>query len=296
MSYDFEQASKILEKLGVKFATEEDWRPKEPPRSPHPLPLFRKIHLPFSPEEWCNLAMSEGRDYVGGCCGSSSAMQDIINHVFRFESGWIDAKDLADLMNLQFQHNNEGDEVRNSDDLGDLKLIVKNWKKLSSWQKIAVIWYLIKDCYVPDMPAPREVNEVKDAIHISQRCLEFMDFHEFFHHDNAPESQTRAGKLMNLYRLIPALKTVWEKVGELKPPPLDEAFAMVSKERSGEILSNGFGLCVFTTRDEAEKLLELWRKDQALREDKRDDEKPIDEVIGIRRVRISVEKGLEFLD
>jgi hypothetical protein len=291
----FAGAAAVLKRLNVEFRQTEEWRDKPPPRRPHALPFFKGIKLPFTPEEWCDLMMNEGRYYVGGCCGTSSAVQDILGQVFRFETGWMDVEKLAEVAMLQVSHG-ERKERPNFKDLGDLDAAIKKWTELDPWQKLAVLWHLIKDCYVPKVPSapPHDLPPVEDAIDVLQTGLQALSIHRMFVREETPASQDRTERLMALYRLLPAIRTLHDKIGELDPGPL-EGYALIDREQGGKVAENGYGLCVYWTRAEAEKMLESWRSEDSEHKVKKD-RKPIDERIGIRPVRVSSEKGLEFLD
>lgn len=291
----FAEAAAILKSLNVEFGQTEEWRPKKPPRKPHPLPFFKSVRLPFTPEEWCRLMMSGGDCYIGGCCGTSSAMQDILARVFRFDSGWMDTEKLAELAMLYVGHG-ERKERPNFKALGNRDAAIKNWPRLDPWAKLAFLWHMVKDCHVPKVPSapPPELPPVENAIDILQQGLYALNFHGFFAPEDAPASQTQADRLMTLYRLLPALRTLSGKIGELNPGPL-EGYALIDKEGGGEVAVNGYGHCVYRTRDEAEAMLKTWRAEDDEHKLK-EERKPIDEQIGIRQVRVSMEKGIEFLD
>lgn len=291
----FTETAAILKRLNIEFRQAEEWRPKKPPRKPHPLPFFRSIRLPFTPEEWCGLMMSEGGSYIGGCCGTSSAVQDILAGVFRFDSGWMDTEKLAEVAMLLVGHG-ERDERPNFKALGNHDAAVKNWPSLDPWAKLAVLWHLVKDCHVPKVPSapPPELPPVENAISVLAQGLCALNFHGFFVPEDAPASQTQTDRLMTLYRLLPALLTLSGKIGELNPGPL-EGYALTDKGRGGEVAVNGYGHCVYRTKAEAEAVLETWRADDDVHESK-EERKPIDGRIGIRPVRVSMEKGIELLD
>ncbi len=312
MSRTFEEASEILKGLGTEFSEASEFRGEPPNREECPLPFFDSIHLPFTPEEWCRLCMGGGDYYVGGCCGNMSALQDELNDVFRIESGWVGASKLARIAQLNIEHDYDKDHLPNFAEIGDIDIVKMNWVSLSPWDKMAAVWHLVKDHYVPEKPSgfgkkhekrtvkkhkKRTVkNEIEIALHIARNGLSHLSHIEVFTpQEHRGQFQDSANKLMALYRVVPALRTLWLHIEKLGPPTLKEAFALFDKERD-DIASNRLGLCIYATREEAEKLLELWRKDDEVRKDKFKNFKPVDEYLTIRPVRVSVEKGLEFLD
>jgi len=81
-----------LEANGVRIHYEENWV-GEVGVDRHAEPDFsrvRSVYLGLTPKDWCAIGMHEGGSYVGGCGGTSSAIQDHVNSIFR-EGGWVDA-------------------------------------------------------------------------------------------------------------------------------------------------------------------------------------------------------------
>lgn len=100
----------------------------------------------------------------------------------------------------------------------------------------------------------------------------------------------------------PGLRTIYMKISELVPEPV-EGWALIDRDAGdGKIAENGTGLCVFATRADCERLIKLWEQtaeeheDEACTPRRLRERDPIRERMGIRPVRISVEGGVEFLD
>ncbi len=296
MRKTFDETVAILHQLGVDHGVEQDWRPKNPPRSPYPLPFFTNIHLPLNPSEWCSLVMREGEYYIGGCCGTTSYVQDIISHAFRFGSGWIEVSMLANIAEAMIGHE-EGDPP-NFKDGGDLDKAIEHFSMLDPWEKIATLWHLVKDYYVPEysIVQPEDASEPRKAVQTLEHGLNYLSWHWVFERpsDDIHSMQNNVGETLVLHRILPALKMLYERIKELDLGPF-EGYALCDKD-TGVIAENGYGLCIFSCAQDAEKLMEQWRSKWALREDKRENEKPVDDMFQIRRVRVSMENGIEFLD
>jgi len=313
---EFEQRVRMLETLGVEYHVEQEWRPNEPPREPHPIQVFKSVKLPLRPAEWCGLFMSDGPFYLGGCCGSMSHLQDLVCHKIRMEAGWFNIEELAEIAEIMIGHNGEdvGDELTfaqlpKGKSLGDMVAEFKGFledKKRSEqflmdpWMTMSLVWHITKDHYGPPVPSAYgdHVSELEKAIRIVSSGLEAISWSTFFRDTNhpapPPESQTKANRSMLLYRMLPAWKTLSEKIGELDLGPI-EGFALIEKEKGPEaICSNGHGLCVYESQKSVDEVLDLWRRQDE--EYEVQERKPIDERILVRRVQVSAEKGIEFLD
>lgn len=316
---EFEQRVKMLETLGVEYHVEQEWRPKEPPREPHPIRVFGSVKLPLRPAEWCGLFMADGPFYIGGCCGSMSHLQDKICHEIRMESGWFSIDTLSEIAEIMINH--DGDESNDTPDeltfahlpvgksLGDVVAEFKGFLEdekrsegflMDPWVVMSLVWHITKDHYGPQVPSAYgdHVSELDKAVNVVARGLESISWSTLFQDTNhpapPPESQTKANRSMRLYRLLPALKTLSERISELDLGPV-EGFALIEKEKGPEaICVNGHGLCVYETQEAVNEVLDLWRRQDE--EYEIQERKPIDGRIGVRRVRVSAEKGIEFLD
>jgi hypothetical protein len=255
-----------------------------------------------------SVTMNDGDHYLGGCCGAMSALQDAIEGVFRFESGWAKCRDLAQMAGIIANHDDVGAKVpwndlpKPIDELVvDLKLGPSGlaFDDLSPWEKIALCWHLVRDHYSPEVPHAihKNVAPLDAAIRILARSLEYFSLGHFFvpEGQDSEETQIEASKLIVLARLLPALKTVNEHIHELGVKPI-EGFALVDREQGPDaVCSNGYGYCVLATRAEADELFRLWvEQAEQYQEDER--KKHLHDHIGIRPVRVTREKGIEFLD
>lgn len=318
--FSFDEAAKVLKRLHVQFRQDYEYRGDCPNRARYNLPFFTSVRLPLSPLEWCAICMRDGCHYVGGCCSAESAVQDIMNSIFR-DSGWTTINEIAEIADTSIHHDDlDATGVPNFKHLGLLIDVVELWGQFDPWHKIAVVWHLTKDNYVPKAPEASRGNSdgVEEAMTVLEGGLRHLNIHRLFermdqhseaagideevrkqleHNRLQSASQGQTSKLLALYRILPALKTFTEKVNELNPGPL-EGFALVHKELAGDVVAkNGHGYCVYANKKDANEIMELWRKDDAERKDERGSNwKPIDERIVVRKVRVSVEKGIEFLD
>jgi hypothetical protein len=314
---EFDKRVAMLAALGAEVTFEEEYRPRDPPRSPHPLKLFKSVKLPLTAREWCELFMSDGAFYMGGCCGTMSALQDEICHNIRMDSGWFSIEKLAEIAETMIQHDcGEDDyaEVRfakipKSKSLGDLVATFQaalegpertSGNMIDAWQIMALIWHITKDHYGPKIPQAYgdHMSELEKATSLLARGFQSLSYEHLFRgavpgEDLGSLSQHKVGRAMTLYRLFPAWKEMNEKIGELNLGPL-EGFALIDKEKGPEeVCINGRGYCIFETQAEVDALMALWRQQD--KEYEVQDRQPIDERIGVRRVRVTAEKGIEFL-
>ncbi len=85
-----------------------------------------------------------------------------------------------------------------------------------------------------------------------------------------------------------------ERIDELQLGSV-EGFAIIDKEKGPDaVASNGYGHCIYATRGEVDAMFALWRKEDSAY--KEGDRIHIDQRMGVRPVRVTVEKGIEFLD
>lgn len=311
MSKEFEKRIEYLSKLGVEDAGyKNEWRPKKPPRKLYNLKIFNTIKLPFSAEEWCSLCMSDGGNYMGGCCGSMSHLQDIMNNIFRFDSGYISCEKLENIAQIMIEHGEEKAATawKNGKGIvfGELPMpLAKLMPKIkvgsiSPWDRIALIWHIVKGHYSPKTPDVfgDHVSDLDRSISILSKGLWNLQIGSLFadrEKDKQHKSQTKASRALLLSRLIPAIKTINEKVNELELGDI-KGYALIAKERGeDQIAHNNFGLCVFKTKKKVNELIQTWEEQAKLYDEPDSRPAPLKEQFGIRKVQISSEKGIEFL-
>jgi hypothetical protein len=300
----FKKACQLLRILKIEYGQEHDYgKQGTDKRHKFDIELFSNIKLPFSPLEWCQLCMKDGFHYMGGCCGTCSAIQDIVEQSFRFESGWISVHHLAEIAGLWESHGEDGKVIFSKE---PKKLYLKAFKAgfLTPWEKMALIWHIIKDYQNPRVPDGfgDHMQPADAAVSLLGRALQHLSIARSF--DSAEQnklegagSQKEAQYLITLSRVIPALHTLNEQITELAPPPF-EGFALIEKKakfRPEAICSNGMGLCIYRTQEEVDKTLAIWRENEAKYEETTAHKGKVDDRIGVCKVRITLEKGLEFI-
>ncbi|HVI40646.1 MAG TPA: hypothetical protein VM577_08300 [Anaerovoracaceae bacterium] len=306
---NFEQRCQLLTDLGSSFGKEYEYRTNKETgeRGPHDVDLFTSILLPLTPAEWCDMCMREGQNYLGGCCGNMSAMQDIINGIFR-DSGYVSCRDLEEFAEHAAHHDSFTDVPFDQLPLSleeFAPVMKREWANYSPWDKIACIWHIVRDHYGPAMPHGYgdHMSELEKSITVLSRGLTYLSFARVFNRSEEkkePTTQAKADRAAFMNRLLPCLKVLNDHVHELNPGPV-EGFALIDKQTGPDaIASNGYGLCVYSTMAEVKKILKQWKKnDEEFKEEGRNysgRQKTIDEKIGVRKVRISVENGIEFLE
>lgn len=301
----FETAIAHLTTLGVEYHQDYDYgKQGTAERHPFDVPVLTNVLLPFSAEEWCSLCMTDGDQYMGGCCGTLSAAQDHISYAFRFGSGWIDGGDYHEMADLLANH----DEMESAfmfsklpkdDDaiaamVGEAK---KQWDEISPWQKMAVIYAAVRPYLRPRAAkgVGKHLTPLEGAISTSGRMLQSLSYERVFRSE-ADTSQSRAMRTLVLARLIPSFKIVYEQIASLYEGPL-EGFALIDVEAGIDVVvDNRLGSCIYATREEVEEILRITREQEKHYEERNARMKPVDERLGVRRVRVTLEKGLEFLD
>lgn len=300
MSKKFDTAISLLNNLGVKYGTKTEYRGEPPHRKPHDLHILTTVTFPFSAEEWCSIACSVGDKYIGGCCSQCSYAQDIICHIFRFEPVYTPITSIEKLANVIEGHDGILEFPEVSFDGMDIS-VKEAVEKISSGEvglsemtvlsRIALVWHIVKGVYDRKIATPnvRERTDPLDsAIYTTGLALQNISIGSMFE-NSKPESQTAAVKILRMYKLLPGLKILNEKIDELYPGPMN-GFAIWSNE-TDTVAHNGNGPCVFYTEQECEDLLTQWEENEAELEE--ETPKDIRKLLSIRKVTISKEKGIE---
>jgi len=305
----FKKRMDYLDSFGIKYRLKTEYRGKGEDRAEYFLQLFNSVELPLTPKEWCSIAMSEGENYMGGCCGTMSAVQDKIEYCFRIGSGWIDIGDLAEIFELIKSHGDNYSYYIALKKKGSLDQKVEEcrskWENLNVWDKIALIWFLTKDYYESEVPCPDRDDrpEIYNAIgrmsHTFHRLAITHAFEgdKYIRKEREITNQDHANYLLDLYRVLPDLKMIMEKIKTLDLGPM-EGYALVEKEGGTAICSNGYGLCIYKDMTEVKEMFKMWEQTERERKETRNvrynGKQTVRDFIGVRPVRVTFENGLEF--
>lgn len=269
-----------LEKRGLQVTYEEEYPPEggEPTLNKNQV---RGLFFPLTNEEWCELCMNEGQFYVGGCCGQTSAIQDLFMGIFR-ESGVAKAAEILELMQSASRH--DGFEEYSLEWNGDLEKLVSEWETLSPIKKIGICCQAMKEKLKPVwVKLPRERRDTEDWCDILEGSLQLLRFRDLMKTDG-DKSQKHANREVLLARILPACQKVLEKVIPRLAKPF-RGFA-VTKKGSTEILSDGYGLCVYETEKKAKTMIALWGKNAD------EDDKKLLGKIEVKPVSIGAKTGI----
>lgn len=318
---EFQKRCKMLAALGAEYSLLDEWRGKPGEgRKSYPINVFSSVKLPLKPKEWLALCMNEGSAYVGGCCGTMGHLQDRLNHIFRQGSGWVDIRELEEIAEIRFSHDDEDGQGKLFKKLprkleSEVRATAKTMKNLKRghimdpWHVMAVVWHITKDFYSPKAPSSfgEHIPEKERAISILrdsftrldlERLFESMDENSSVKHPPEVEVQRKAGRAILLAKMLPALKTLNDRIHELDLGNI-EGFALVREAGSDDVMHNGYGYCIYETSEGVDKMLKLWQQqaDEYQGEDSHEKERLLQDVgkISVRKVRVSTEKGLEFL-
>lgn len=284
-----------LRDKGVQISHETVWKGEVPNRyseeDPHSV---HGVTLPLSPEEWCQIAMNEGAYYIGGCCGTSSAMQDVINGAFR-DSGYIDNASLLKLGQLAQSHGDYGplSELELSDE--QFKDYLDRFETLDPWDKIGLVFqaaapYLKPRSYEmpllgrPDLEEHRSIQALENVLY----QLSWNDFRL----DDDPTKQHLANRRVLFARALGPARAFLAKLEDALEP-LD-GYAIMERG-TDNILANGYGLCLYAEQAAAVQVIETWQR-QEESEDQEDRKQGLAERAEIVPVRITVQDGVQRRD
>ncbi len=304
---NFETAAKLLTEIGTEFNQESEYRGEGKERQEHKLPLFKSVKIPFTPAEWCATTMREGDHYLGGCCGNLSAVQDDWCGVHR-DGGWIQTETLSGLAEGLLGTHDGFETWKEKPDEAVVLAKVDDFDNLSPWDKVELVWHLVREHYTPKVPeatwmkdpAKRSIRTLAQTFHRLDTHLLFRDLEkgdvEVSNYTRQKGSQRKARQLELLYRLIPSLNELQNNIRSLNPGQF-EGWALWDNEANA-VARNGFGECFYEHREDVDELFNLWRKSDSEHTGERYGrrQKPIDEMLSIRQVRITVEEGVVFYE
>ena len=236
------------------------------------------VQLLLTPEEWCSCCQKDGDRYVGPCCGNMSEVQDIMNHAFR-EGGWVRVDELDTMANLMRSHDSWCEE--DLPDPLDPKVLDED-----PWVRVIAAWETVKGSthtLAAYKPRPLDPTVLKDAIRIASAHLHTLDWWIMYFGTDPTDDDKHPAQVMRadlLYKLVPALNTIHDKIMEADFGPVD-GIAMC-EPGTDKILNLRRGLAIFPTQDKADAVAEYWRKEGV--------------EVAFRPVSVSAQHGVVFND
>jgi hypothetical protein len=284
-----------LRALGVQIGHETVWKGEVPNRYSEENPeSVQGAELPLSEHDWCQIAMNEGEHYTGGCCGTSSAMQDIINGAFR-DSGYLDNAALLKLGQLAQSHGDYGplSELELTDE--QFQSYLDRFDTLDPWDKIGVVFQACAPYLQPrshEMPllGRPDLDEHK-SIQALENVLYQLSWNDF-RLDDDPTKQHLANRMVLFARGLGPARQFLKKLEDTLEP--FEGYAIMERG-TDKVLVNGYGLCLYADEAEPAKVIESWRRAEE-DEDQEDRKQGLPERAEIVPVRVTVEDGVQRRD
>lgn len=233
------------------------------------------VRLPFSAEQWSDIANRHGR-FLGMCCATISQLRDLLVAALH-EAGWISMDALREVIVLARGHDLLPRTAAEQDALNPWTLLARVWEAVEPYAKPAAasgnsLRNLAND--------PRDLENALEIVSLLAARLAY---------DTAftteADAREACGLRLNLVRLLPALATVNARVATLWPGDFT-GVALVWKATPDHIIETNGGPTLYATREASEETLRWWRRTDP----------EVDAKVRFRPVRVTLEKGLEFLD
>jgi hypothetical protein len=295
----FKQATLYLDKIGVKWIQDYEYRGDYPQRKEFKVDTLTYINPGFSPEDWYRIVSDSGDLYIGECCSQTSYAQDILCSIFRYSSRLIPVSDLKRFILSMEDHDScvyfpKEDPYLTSDGISvPLDQAIDSWNTMNPLEKLYLLWFIVKDVY-RDVPKHGigDINKLDTATMIAAQQLYNFSFCSIFDKNKSQDNKDVANNL-RLYKLLPALKTINNNIEEIYKGPFKGFGIIYTKDGSVAEMTDG-NVCILSSEEECQKLLETWK----LNESKYLDDKKgfdIDNTFAIKEVIVSKEKGIEIL-
>lgn len=230
------------------------------------------VHLPLSANEWMMLATRDGEAYVGGCCGNTAAVQDVINGIFR-DSGYVEAADLLYIGEVMYDHDGEDSPFAPMDDDQFAAALVQlehaaraaqadDQIMVDPWFKIGIVFNAVEPMLKPrGWEVPQDKGRLGDEhalISTLRATLTRMDWGDVFTRDDPEDvAQHEANRKLLQAKVYPLAK---ELVLLLEKEAIDFLGFAIVDPTTGEIHSDHRGLCLYPARENAERTMELWAR------------------------------------
>lgn len=288
-----------LKRLGVEVSLDEEWRGTPGvDRAPHTVNVIGNIRLPFTAAEWCSLCQREGADYIGGCCGSASHLQDTLNSWFR-DGGYIHPSALAEFAEMCKLHDGAESRFASVPDL--LPIIESGCLDVGNvdrnpWDVLAAVWHLCAGHFLPRSTKPAaygdHLSPTEKAISLVENFCWAFCWNRILSGDDTPQS--KANRALAVHRFLPALKVLTETAYQLYPGPF-AGFAVIDNEQGpNAIAKTRMGYALYESEDSIKQLFVEW--DSLAAEYKETKHEAAATKFSIRPVRVTLDEGIVFTD
>jgi hypothetical protein len=282
----FSEAANILSDLTIEFSSSGD--------------KFQAIKLPLNSQDWLSLCMREytpkdydfPSQYIGGCCGNMSAVQDTLNSWLR-DGEWVRASELVDVGEAMRDHDDENEMFSDAMSLDNIKEAAQFFvsEPVSPWWIIAFCYQLVKDNYDGTIGRPfavaNHLSKEEEALSVISNISHSLSWRRALGEDTTFHSSSEAVKIKAMIQFGPAIKLLNEEFDNLVPDPI-EAWALVDLSKGERRVASWSGVrslrggfAIFNKKEDAQKVLDMLKNDEPL---------------AIRPVRVSYEEGLVFTD
>ncbi len=232
-----DDAVEELREMGVELP--------EPPTNGGKIASMR---APWTAEEWFESVSKEG-EWLGPCCATISAMRDILLSAMR-EGGWLRTQDLARFVELADSHDGFADDLRKQPPENPLGRLVRAWDVAAPHAS-----------FQGESSRPVDLKNVNDAVWVISNAATSLSWATLTMSEN-PDAEAKfhsqVGRARALARVIPALKTLSDRIRELDLGPV-RGFAIVDGT-TGEPFQTVGGIAVYATREKCEQVLASWRQ------------------------------------
>lgn len=288
----FADAKALLDAFGLPFSALLEVEGERPNRYEVERPLFKSVGFGLTPEDWVQVASLSGDDYLGGCCGLLSGVQDQICAWFRFDPEQVRVSELQEVADAMGRHDgSESPFVNFPWDKIDAGVPNPLWK-LDRWERMALAWAIVRDHADAGLQDTHKLAVRQDLEPLDQALGQVSDlaralsFHRMFHRrdEGFLASQEGALDVLHVGQVLPPLRILLAGL-EAAAQPL-EGLAMVDLTQDGAVCTNGVGLTLFLDEKSMREMFTAWLRSERRRKDLRQDYVPIAERVGWRRMRI----------
>ena len=282
-NFEFEPELQIL---GIEVSFNRVWTgtPGVDRRWDFDTSQIESVTFNFTPEEWSRLVVCDGPEYIGPCCGTTGAMQDIICSVHR-AGGTIQCYEFKELGFLGASH--DGMEWWSEPfTKKSFHERVFDRDALSLWDRIGIAYqacspFMRESSVSKSKPAPSDLESGEGVLNVVRNGLRLLWWDDLFRREgegpkaDADKFQSHANRQVLISRVIPAARKFVETLEGIAGQPID-AVCLVQHDNVDKPLQNGYGLTVYRDVEQVRVLFGTTEK------------------MLIRPCRVSMEHGLEF--
>lgn len=208
--------------------------------------IIRAVKPPWDTDVWLAIIDKNG-PHLSECCGSIETVRGKLLGAL-VDGGRISTEDIQNIVCFLSEHQDHGGLEYSDNDRSPLSDIFRIWNRIEG--RCAV--------YRDQVLKPLDINNPKDAMRIIRCCTIGALYGGLERSGDVEGDRFEASRsmILELHRMAPAVKTLYERMLELDPGPI-AGYAIVD-QLTGNVMQSSSGIAFYLRESFAREVLTSW--------------------------------------